>query len=121
MASIQDVFFTIQDIKKQQREIRKMYTEALDKASDYQDVTDQLAALREKKKIIEQKIKSEFSRELDKLDDLKDGLKAEQERMSMMVLDQLAKGEIIKVRDSYNNSYDPIVKVSFKKSDESEH
>ncbi len=120
MANIQEVFASIQSSKKQQRDIRALYREALEKTSDYKDIVDEFSMLREKKKGIEKKVKAEFSREFDKLEELTESLKAEVEMMSDMVLTQLMKGEIVKVRDTYNNSYDPIVKIAFKKSDDQE-
>lgn len=120
MSTIQDTFFKIQDTKKKQREIRSVYREALSKSYDFQDITAQIKTLREKKKKIEDGIKSEYSRELDMLDDFAEALKTEQDRISDMVLTSLAKGEIIKVRDMRNTAYDPIVKVVFRKSDEQE-
>lgn len=120
MSTIQDTFFKIQDTKKKQREIRSVYREALSKSYDYQDITAQIKTLREKKKKIEDGIKSEYSREFDMLDDYAEALKTEQDRISDMVLTSLAKGEIIKVRDMRNTAYDPIMKVVFRKSDEQE-
>lgn len=120
MSTIQDTFFKIQDTKKKQREVRSVYREALSKSYDYQDITAQIRTLREKKKKIEDGIKSEYSRELDMLDDFAEALKTEQDKISDMVLSSLAKGEIIKVRDMRNTAYDPIVKVVFRKSDEQE-
>ncbi|MBI4600264.1 hypothetical protein HY732_05095 [Candidatus Uhrbacteria bacterium] len=120
MSAIQDTFFKIQDTKKKQREIRAVYRGALDKSHAHQDVMSQIRALREKKKGIEDRIKAEYSREMDMLDDLSETMRAEQERMADMVVSSLSRGEIIKVRDMRNNAYDPIVKVVFRKIDEQE-
>ncbi len=120
MSTIQDTFFKIQDTKKKQREIRAVYREALGKSHPYQDVSTEIRALREKKKGIEDRIKSEYAREFDMLDDCAETLKVEQDHISNMVLASLSKGEIIKVRDMRNNAYDPIVKVVFRKIDEQE-
>lgn len=118
MKTLQDAFITIQDSKKKQRELRAMYREAQDKLPEYQDIVAEIKTLREKKKTIDQKLKNEFSHELEKLDALKVELKEEQEKLVSIALASLAKGEVIKVIDSYNNVYDPVIKVSFKKSDE---
>ena len=120
MASIQDTFFKIQDTKKKQREIRTLYREALRQSQSYQDVLRDGQTLREKKKGIEQKIRAEYARDLEKLDALVEELKADHSKLADMVLSAIARGEIIKVRDTHNTVYDPIVKVTFKKSDEQE-
>lgn len=118
MKTLQDVFITIQDSKKKQRELRAMYHEAQGKSPEYQDIVAEIKTLREKKKTIDQKLKNEFSHELEQLDALKIELKEEQEKLVSIALASLAKGEAIKVIDSYNNVYDPVIKVSFKKSDD---
>ncbi len=118
MNTLQDVFISIQESKKKQRELRSMYREAQQKSPEYQDIVAEIQALREKKKTIEQKLKSEFSRELEQIDELKSELKEEQEKLVSLALARFAKGETMKVIDSYNNVYDPVIKVSFKKSDD---
>ncbi len=54
------------------------------------------------------------------LDQLVEELKEDHNKLADMVLSAIARGEIIKVRDMRNTVYDPIVKVTFKKSDEQE-
>jgi predicted P-loop ATPase/GTPase len=118
MNTLQDIFINIQDGKKKQRELRAMYREAQLQSADYQDIAAEIKTLQEKKKTIEQKIKAEFSRELEQIDELKSELKEEQEKLVSLALARLAKGETMKVIDSYNNVYDPVIRVSFKKSDD---
>ncbi len=114
----QEIFGGIQDIKKQQKDIRGMIRDALTQSSEYQQTKVEMDALREKKRISELKVRSQFEKELSKLDDLKIDLESELEELSDLVLTQLLKGEIVKVRDAYNATYDVTVKVAFKKSDE---
>lgn len=114
----QEIFQQIQDIKKQQRDIRNLVRDALTQSPDFQQAKAELEATRQKKKNAEIKVKNQFERELTKLDDLKIDLESEIEELSDVVLTQLMKGEIVKVHDAYNNSYDVTVKVAFKKSDE---
>jgi len=120
MSSLQDVFARIQDAKKRQRELRKMVNDALKQSSHYADIMDEIGVLKEKKKVIEDKVKEEFFKELDMLADIKQEMKEHCEKLADLVLASITSGEIIKVHDAYNNAYDPIVKVSFKKSDDSQ-
>ena len=118
MDSVQDVFIRIQGIKKEQRALRALYRDALLGSAECKEVQDQLAGLQEKKKYIEDAIKVDFSKELEKLDDLKGRLEEDVQLLTDTVLTRLMKGEIVKVIDVYNNAYDPIVKIAFKKSEE---
>lgn len=118
--SAQEIFIQIQELKKQQKDIRKMITDARTGSPQFQEVKAELDALRQKKKTIDVGIMREFERELTKLDDLKIDIESEQEELSDMALTQIMKGEIVKVHDAYNNSYDVVVKLNFKKSDDQE-
>lgn len=118
MHTLQDVFVSIQDAKKKQRELRAMYREAQVQSPEYQDIATEIKALQEKKRTIEQKLKAQFSQELEQIDRIKSELKEEQEKLVALAISYLAKGEAMKVIDSYNNVYDPVIKISFKKSDD---
>lgn len=118
MQSVQDVFIRIQGIKKEQRTLRALYRDSLRSSHEYQEVRLELERLQEKKKHVEDSIKSQFSSEMEKLDDLKGKFQEDAQLLTDSVLTRLMKGEIVKVIDAYNNSYDPIVKVTFKKSEE---
>ncbi|MDO8490074.1 MAG: hypothetical protein Q7S47_01500 [bacterium] len=118
--SAQEIFIEIQELKKQQKDIRKMVNDARAGSPEFQQTKAELEALRQKKKTIEAGIMREFERELTKLDDLKIDLETEQEELSDVVLTQLMKGEIVKVHDAYNNSFEVVVKLNFKKSDDQE-
>lgn len=95
-----------------------MYREAQVQSPEYQDIVAEIKALQEKKRTIEQKLKAQFSQELEQIDRIKSELKEEQEKLVALAISHLAKGEVMKVIDSYNNVYDPVIKVSFKKSDD---
>lgn len=116
MRDLQKVFDKIQEIKKEQKELRKSYKQALDDSPSYKEVKDELTVLREKKKQIELGIKEEFSKELDRLEDLKIDAELEAEMLSDIALSKLVKGETVEVTDSYNNKYEPVFMVRFKKT-----
>ena len=116
MSSMQDMFAKIQATKKEMKVIKKAYRDALFNQSEYQDVVSQQKKLREQKKRIEQSTKASFEKEFDKLHDLQVDLEAAEETLSDMALASIAKGETVTVRDDYANSYEPKVKVSFKKA-----
>ena len=116
----QDIFQQILIIQKQQRDIRAMVRDGLAQSPEFQQIKTEFESLRQKKKTAEAQVNNQFERELSKLDDLKIDLETEREELCDVVLSRLMKGEIVKVHDQYNASYDVAVKVSFKKSDEQE-
>lgn len=118
MKSLQEVFNQVQLAKKQQKDIRASYRDALANSQEYQLAKEQLEALKMKKKQIEDAIKLEFSSELNKLDELKAELEAQTAMLSDIALTKLMNGEQIEeIVDTKNQTYEPVLSVKFKKSD----
>ena len=115
MANLQDVFNSIKEKQKKQKEINKIYRDALTCSEKYQEIKEKLNILKEKKKIIEQAIKDDFSSEISKLEDIKLDLKTDKEMLSDIALTNLMKGQTVQVTDQDDNEYEPVFSVSFKK------
>ena len=115
MANLEQVFGRITEIKKQQKDIKTSYKDALVTSQSYQDVVEELKKLKDKKKNIEQAMRGDFSYELQKLEDLKIDLASEQEVLSDIALTKLMKGESISLKDKYDVEYEPVFSVKFKK------
>jgi hypothetical protein len=116
MKSLQEVFNQIQIIKKQQKDLKAVYREALDKMPEYKEAVDALKMLREKKKQLEEVTKSEFSKEFDKLDELKMELEEQNMMLTDITMSQIMKGESVEIVDQYHNIYEPAFAVRFKKT-----
>jgi len=101
--------------KKEQREIKKMYRDALSTSKVYQDVLEELKVLKDRKKKIEDNIKDNFRSEFDKLDTLKTDIESDKMLISDVAINQLVKGEMVEITDQYENKYEPIFSVRFKK------
>lgn len=116
MQNIQEVFNQIQVVKKQQRDLRTAYKDALAASTEHKELTEQIKALKEKKLHIEQAVKEEFAAELDKLDDLKIEMETQTMMLNDIALTTIMNGETIELVDAYNNAYEPIFSVKFKKT-----
>lgn len=115
MQDIQQIFNRIQESKKKQKEIRKMYKDALDGVMEYQETQEKMKSLREKKKRIETTIKEQFTSEITKLEDIKIDLESDTQLISDIALAKVSKGELIEIKDQDENDYEPIFNVRFKK------
>lgn len=113
---MEDVFKRIEDNKKQQKEIKKVYKNSLAINGEYQDILDQLEALKLKKKKIEDAIKSEFKEEFAKLDNLKISMTSDNQMLSDLALMQLVDGQEVRIVDENKVEYDPVFTVKFKKN-----
>lgn len=115
MQDIQAVFMRIEETKKKMKDLKSAYSDALKNAQEYQEVLDKQKSIRERKKQIEQAIKDQFSSELMKLEDLKIDMASDMELLSDMAMTQMMKGETVQVTDPYNNTFEPVFAVKFKK------
>jgi predicted phage-related endonuclease len=116
MLNIQEVFIKIREMKKEQKDLRDMYKDAIAQADKYEEIVEEIKVLREKKKEIETRIQSELGRAWEKFEDLKVEMDAQKEMLSDIALTTLMKGETVVVKDEFENAYEPNWKVSFKKS-----
>ncbi len=115
MSQIQEIFDRLQKFKGEQKELKTMYRDALRNSAEYQKVSEELNKLKEEKKSIEAKVKEEFAREMDKMEVLSNEIKNDNQVLSDAAMAKVAKGEKIEIRDEYENEYEPIFSVKFKK------
>ncbi|MFC1623474.1 hypothetical protein ACFL16_03665 [Patescibacteria group bacterium] len=109
MQDIQELFAKLQEVKKEQANIRKEYKFSLENDAQYTEIVDESRILREKKKKIED------SHKPPRLDELKDEANDLNEMISDIAMSTLMEGKNIYVKDQYENEYEPAYKVTFKK------
>lgn len=110
-----DVFKRIQDLKKQQRDLKVIYRDALSTSGEYQEAREELEALKIKKKKIEISIQDSFKEEFNKLEGLKLNIAGDNQLLSDLALNQIMRGESIKITDENKVEYEPVFNVRFKK------
>lgn len=115
MANLQEVWLRMQKTKKKQKEIRSAYKEALAASADYGKIVEDLKTLREKKKKIEADTRADFSSEFAELDTLKADAETDQEVLSDLALNTYTKGETVQVTDEFENKYEPVFVVKFRR------
>ncbi len=115
MQNLQEIFSRVQKAKARQKEIKNTYRDALTATPEYEEMNDKLKTLRERKKQVEQAIREQFSHEITELEDLKVDIESDNELMNDLALTQLVKGEAIEIKDQYENEYEPIFNVRFRK------
>jgi len=116
MQNLQEVFVRIQESKKKIKDLKTAFKDALETSQSYKEVSEELKTMKEKKKSIEASTKEQFASELTQIDDLKIDLAADMELISDIAMTQLMKGETVSVTDQYENEYEPIFNVKFKKA-----
>jgi hypothetical protein len=115
MTNLHEVFNRLQNSQKDQRELKKMYREALSVNAPYQELLKELDILKIKKKQIEAGVQADFREEFDKLEGLKLNIAGDKQILSDIALTQFTKGEEVKVVDEHQVEYEPIFSVRFQK------
>lgn len=113
---IHEVFNRIKEKKQEKKKLHTSFKDALQNSKAYQDVLDEFERIKAKKLQAETAIKAEFEQELRKLDEIKSHLASDVQLLSDMALTSLMKGETVEVTDEYDQKYEPIFSVRFKKS-----
>lgn len=116
MQNIQETFTKIREMKREQKELREMYKDALSQTDEYEEIVEKIKELREKKKAIEERVQAQLGRAWEKLDDLKREVADEQQNLSDIAISTLMEGQTVEVKDEYENPYEPVWKVNFKKN-----
>jgi len=116
MKSVQEVFNHLLEIKREQKEYATAYKNALDNTDNYTEITEQLKKLREKKKQLETAVKNQLGKAYEKLEELKADMQSEKEMLSDVAITTLMGGETVQVQDEYENVYEPVWSVKFKKT-----
>jgi hypothetical protein len=109
MQDIQKIFDDIQKLKKEQRGINKEYKYSLDHDDSYQEIVEKLKKLREKKKNIEEGTKSP------RIDEIRHEVAGLNEMISDIAVTTIMGGKSVYLKDEYENEYEPIHKITFKK------
>lgn len=116
MSKLQELFDRIQESKKEQKELKLIYRDALAHNQDFQSVEEELKGLKDSKKKIEDEIKEDFTSEFNKLDTLKLDIENDSLLMNDVALTMLTKGETVEVVDEKGNKCNPFFSVKFKKN-----
>jgi hypothetical protein len=116
MADIQSVFDRIKGKKQKRKDLQALYKEALGNSKTYQELLEDMDRLKDKKLRVEAAIRAEFVNEFAQIDRLKGDLQSDEQLLNDMVLSEFMKGETIEIMDEYNNKYEPVFKVGFKKA-----
>lgn len=111
-----DVFKRIQERKKEQRDLKAIYRDALSVNGEYQSVLEDLEALKIKKKKIEASIQADFKEEFDKLEGLKLNIAGDNQLLSDLAVSRLLGGEEVKIVDENKVEYEPVFSVRFQKA-----
>jgi len=115
MQNLNEVFKRIQDRKREQKQIRAIYKDALESNNQYLEVLEQLKSLNDKKKKIVAAVQIDFKEELDKLEEIKLNIVSDNQLLLDISLHNLFAAQTVKIIDEYKVEYEPKFSVKFKR------
>lgn len=115
MANVQEIFDKIKEKQKEQKTIRQIYRDVVANSQEYQNILEEYETIKLKKKKIEESLKTEMRAEMDQLYSIKVDIESEKEILNQATFSKLLKGEEVTITDEYNNKYEPVFSVRFKK------
>lgn len=115
MRDIQEVFNELQQIKKDQKGIRKEYKDALLNANEYEETVAEMKKLREKKKQIETMTQNRMGLRWEELEKLKGKAEELDQMVTDIAMTTIMDGKTVALKDEFDNQYEPVYKITFKK------
>lgn len=115
MQSPQEIWTEIQEIKKEMKGIKRDYADALSNANEYEETAEEMKKLREKKKQIENITQQKMGGQWTRLEDLKSRSEELGQMLTDIAMSTIMEGKTLDIKDQYDNAYEPIYKISFKK------
>ena len=115
MSTLEDIYARLEKNKKRRKEINKMLKDELSHSTRYQEITEETKTLREEKKGIEQEVRAGNS-DIAELEELKAEIQTDQELLADQALNMYVKQETVEIKDEYDQTWYPVFKVNFKKS-----
>lgn len=115
MRDIQEVFNRIDELKKDLKEYKTTYRDALTNADNYEETTEKIKELKEKKKQIELRVQGQLGQSYARLEELKEEIEKEKEMLNDIAITTLMDGKTVAVKDGFENNYEPVWTVRFRK------
>jgi len=116
LPKLQELHDEINAMKKERKELNQMMKDELSHNERYGQLVEEMTALRIEKKGIENEIQAAIPADMERLDELKIDIKSSEELLSDLAFNMLMKDEKIEISDEYDNQYEPMIMVKFKKA-----
>ena len=115
MSRLQETYNDLLDVKMERRDLSKTIKDELSHNAEYNKITEEMKILREKKKSIENEVKSHALKDAQRLDDLKLEIMSLQELLSDLSLNMYLAKEQVEVVDKADQRWVPSFSVKFRK------
>lgn len=116
MQDLKAVMQRIKEKKQEKKNVHTVYKDVLAQSKAYQELLEEWNTLKAKKLQLENTLRAQCQKELEEVERLALDIKTDVQVLSDMALTMLMKGETVEVTDENDVKYEPIIKVTFKKT-----
>lgn len=116
MTDLNEIHARMRATREEKKKVSEVFRDVFQQSKPYQEVLEQLKALKAKKAQLENEIRSGMRHEMEELDRLKIDLQSDAILLSDAAMTKLMKGETVEVKDENDTRYEPVFKVTFKKA-----
>lgn len=116
MSKLQEIHARIRANKDEKKKVRVIFKDVLAQSKPYQDVLEELEELKAKKIRLENEIRSDFTKEMEKLEKIAIDIKSDEMLLTDLSLTMLMKGQSLDLMDENDVKYEPVFKITFKKA-----
>lgn len=115
LSRVHEIHTEIHVLKKRRKELNDGFKDELAQHGRYQEVLDELNALKAEKKALEASVREGTPKEAVELDEIKVELKSNEELLSDLCLNLLMANEAVEIVDENRNRYVPHILVKFRR------
>ena len=111
----QKLYDEMQTKKEERKMIKASLKDHYDNSPEWQKIKEELDEVKEKKKAYDLTVRDAYAKDFERIAELSDEIKADDELLSDISFQKLMKNEKVEIKDEKGNDYEPVIKVVFKK------
>ncbi len=118
LARLQELHNELREMKEERKKLKQVLKDELTHQPRHAELIEEILVLKTEKSQIEGHAKESVPKDAQRIDDLDEEIKASEELMSDMALSLIMSNKSVELKDKYENTYLPLIKVAFKKEDQ---
>ncbi len=116
MPDLKEIHARIRAKKDEKRKVNTIFKDVLSQSKPYQDLLEEIRKLKTKKIQIETEIRTDFGKEMEQLERIAMDVKTDEMLLTDLSLTMLMKGQPLDLTDENDVKYEPVFKITYKKS-----
>lgn len=114
--NLQQLYNEIQTRKDERKMIKASIKDHYDNSPEWQKIKEELDEVKQKKKTYDLSVKEAYAKDFERIMELGDEIKADEELLSDLCFQSLMRNEKVEIKDEKGNDYEPVIKIVFKKT-----